>query len=486
MDKQNPLLPFAFSTSSITDEVPLNTAPRNRLIIDENASSMYHTRTTEVRRKGPILSEVPSLKRKMGTSFNEKNDVKRRDTEYEEFESEPTFVDDEPEEENGYQNKFRKAIPPSSPLLDHHMASEFDLSTNTTANYEVPDSPTHIFPSENNTAHDYMNDIPEKKHIVMRKDQQSLSSDADFGIDRFNRFTNKSNQCPSTDRDFLQDSDEYLQLQKKIHNKARDIVIDAFENIETTINLEGMGLQDIPDEIKDFDNLVIFSPEPTTQTSYQLYLTNNSLRYLTPSLFKFTKLNVLGLRRNKLQTLPPLIGNLQHLTDLSLGTNRLEYLPPQILDLYNLQTFRAGPNPFVKIPEDAIPITTSTLNSIKLLKYVSRVRYFGNLKKVIPSLKTHCLNIIAKYDVSYQETKSWKRFTPKIHHGLIATAISKGKYEERCSECDFIIVEPFAEAFEWWDILQNKDVPIKREFCSGKCVKKWELRVLISTNKDEL
>ena len=43
MDKQNPLLPFAFSTSSITDEVPLNTAPRNRLIIDENASSMYHT-----------------------------------------------------------------------------------------------------------------------------------------------------------------------------------------------------------------------------------------------------------------------------------------------------------------------------------------------------------------------------------------------------------------------------------------------------------
>lgn len=485
MEKQNPLLPFAFSTSSISDEVPLNTAPRNRLVIDENASSMYHTRTTNVRRKGQILSEAPSLKRKMGASFNEKDDVKRRDTEYEELESEPTFVDEELEDETDYHNKFRKTIPPSSPLLDHNMASEFDLSTNTTANYEVPDSPTHIFPSENNTGHDYINEIPDKKRSIIQRSQQYLSSDADFGIDRFNRFINTSNQCPSTDREFLPDSEEYLQMQKKIQSKARDIVIDAFENIETTINLEGMGLQDIPDEIKDFDDLVIFNPEPTTQISYQLYLTNNSIRYLTPSLFKFTKLNVLGLRRNKLKLIPPLIGKLQHLTDLSLSTNRLEYLPPQILDLHNLQTFRAGPNPFVKIPEDAIPITTSTLNPVKLLKYVSRVRYFGNLKKLIPSLKTHCLNTIAKYDVSYQETKSWKKSTPKIHHILIAKAISKGKYEETCSECDFIIVEPFAEAFEWWDILQNKDVPIKREFCSGKCVKQWELKILISTNKDD-
>lgn len=482
MEKQNPLLPFAFSTSSQTDEVPLNTAPRDRIIIDENASSMYHTRISNTKQKGPLLQQAPSLKRKMGASFNEKSDVKRRDMEYDEYGSEPTFVDEEDDSE--YQQKFKKTVPPSSPLLDNQMASEFDLSTNTTTNYDVPDSPTQIFPSEINTEHDYINDDNEKMHISSHK-RQALSSDADFGIDRFNRFTNTSIQCPSTDRDFLQESDEYLNMQKKIQNKARDIVIDAFENIETTINLEGMGLHDIPEEIKDFDNLVIFNSEPTTQVSYQLYLTNNSLRYLRPALFKFTKLNVLGLRRNKLTTLPPLISNLHNLTDLSLGTNRLEYLPPQILELHNLQTFRAGPNPFVKIPDDAIPITTSTLNSVKLLKFVSPVKYFGNLKKVVASLKTICLDIIARYDVSYQETKSWKRSTPNIHHALIAKAISKGRYNEKCSECDTIIVEPYAEVFEWWDILQNKDVPVKRVFCSGKCVKKWKRRVLVDTDLNE-
>ena len=109
--------------------------------------------------------------------------------------------------------------------------------------------------------------------------------------------------------------------------------------------------------------------------------------------------------------------------------------------------------------------------------------YSHSLSPSIPSLKSKCLNKIAQYDISYQETKSWKKFTPKIYHGLIIEAITKGRYKDTCSECPTIVVEPFSEVIEWWDILQNKNVPIRRQFCCGGCTRKYQSRLSIETDE---
>lgn len=512
MDKNNPLLPFAFSTSSFDEKVPLNTTPRNRKIIDENASSMYHTRVTpETKRKGPTLKVHPGLKRKMGESFNEKDDIKRRDTFFNDFGDDPTLIDGDSKTDedtdgeefksrdykDGFDRTSESSHPdpgfgkktwshlPSSPTLEPQIHSEFDIGT---SDYNVPDSPTHNFPSEinhqeyheldlndhkPNSAKSLRNELSSKKK---RSRLDNMSSDADFGIDQFNRFKATTN-CPPTDKNL--DTEEYEEQQRQVYESARQIVIGAFEDMNTTIHLEGLGIRQIPEEIKDFDNLVIFDFDAPTQNSYQLYLTNNKIDELPPSLFNFTKLNVLGFRQNKLSRIPPLIRKLENLVDLSLGTNKLEYLPPQILDLPNLSTFRAGPNPYMKIPDDAIEVKTVTLNLFKTKKYFTPLNWKTESKKLVPSLKNLCLDTIANYDVTYQETKNWKKHTPKIFHSVIASAISKGQYEETCSECDRIVVEPVAESIEWWDFLQNKDVPIKRQFCSGMCAKKWERSTFI-------
>lgn len=482
MEKKTPLLPFAFNSNSFDDNLPLNTAPRHRSVIDQNAGSSFHTRTTE-----KTLTVPPRLKRKMGASFNENDDTKRRgynndfernffmaqSTSYHvENSSEPldeaTIVDDDFEDGDFAQGTVagdKKLFPPSSPNL----MSEFDASTS----YNFPGtSPAKGNSHELNTspikdldsgAPTPINTSPVKKSVS--KQQSNLSSDADFGIDKFNRFRS-SKGCISSDF-----TDE--QYKRSAYNQARQIILDSFEEINPKIHLENLGLWEIPDEIKDMNNLVIFNEEPFL---YQLYLGGNKLRSLPLSLIKFTKLNVLSVRHNKLEELPPIINKLQKLTDLNIGSNRIKFLPWQFLELSNLKTFGAGPNPFLPVTDDAIPILTGTLNNFSQKKYVSKIKYFSDAK--VPLLKALCLNKLAHYDVSYQDTKAWKKTTNKVFHGLIIKAIEKGKFNDVCCECDLIVVEPVAEVFEWWDILLNKNIPIRRQFCSGKCVLKYKLRLI--------
>lgn len=503
MEKDNPLLPFAFTSNSSLKEVQLNTTPRSRATIDENAKSIYHTRqagslggppgssfsgasfgTGSFKRDRPTLGFAPSLKRRMGESFNEKDDVKRRVTVDDDPESEePTMVDSTSTDYDDFKNHFHSnyddkamGIPSSPPVAA--LSSDFEP----THKFNVPFSPSqkdnyNYPPSEiSPTKLKYVN----KSNTIM---QHKLGSEPDFGIDKFNRFRPSANQCPSTDRDITSSIDDDAEKQRILNLRARDIVIESFEDMKTSIDLEGLGITEVPHEIKDLDNLVVFGDE-ATQPVFQLYLTNNKIRVLSPSLFKFTKLNVLALRQNKIAKVPALIKNLVNLTDLSLGTNRLKFLPYQILELPLLSTFRAGPNPYLKVPEDAIVASSVTLNPIKTKKYVGKITFFKDNHKMVKSLKSICLSTIATYDVSYQETKEWKRNTPRIYHDWIIEAIAHGNYKETCAECNCILVEPFAEVIEWWDILQNKDVPFRKQFCSGGCTKRYKTRLMQDLNYD--
>ena len=114
-------------------------------------------------------------------------------------------------------------------------------------------------------------------------------------------------------------------------------------------------------------------------------------------------------------------------------------------------SFRAGPNPFISIDDfnknDIIDFTTADVttdadatspanfsNQIEsaTLKYRTKIIYLIQQQQqqhqpstYLPSLTTLCLNKLANYDVSYQETKIWKRNVPQLYHQLIKLAITK-------------------------------------------------------------
>lgn len=452
MEKNNPLLPFAFKTSSLDEKVVLSTDPRDRSVIDENASSMYHTRndaSTRFQRDG-TLPTMPSLKRKMGESFNEKDDIKRRDFDQDfgdlsdqEFQLGVSTDPDFPKSEGG--------IPSSPPVVPHPL--ELDISATT---YSVPHSPVKL--------HMNMLDTSPVKRV-----KSVASSEADFGIDPFNRFKTSSYlQCPSTDVEM--DLEQISDL-SPAHQEARARILQAFEDTDRSVSLANMGLTDIPEEVRDLNNLVVFSESAPAQ----LYLTNNNIQTINPALFAYTNLNVLSLRQNYIYSLPGAIKHLTNLVDLNIASNRIRYLPIQLLELTKLKTFRAGPNPFIPVSDGAICIKPTEAEDLP--RFMSPIIYKSNKNTPVASLKTLCLDAIAHYDVTYRETRDWKKYTPKIYHNIMASAILKGRYEETCSECSMIVVEPYAEAFEWWDILKNTNVTFKREFCSGKCAKKHELRI---------
>lgn len=577
MEKDNPLLPFAYTNSSINDSIPYDTTPRDKSTIDENASSKYHTRKTVLSASSPLkpqlrrvaLSEqrfLPSLKRKMGESFNDKDNIKRVDLEdsYDDSNEEgetPTVIniDIDNDNEQGENDKYQ--LPPSSPppalYSDAPLVSEFDFTTNIEYNFGVPKSPPkkvdlNLLPSEfdefnpiattnndsnNDNNNDNIKNARNENSPIKKKPLKELSSDADFGIDRFNRFNGTfNNQQPpalvftsstctvSTNNTSTGVEDVNEKARQTSYNRARDIILGCFEDMQTIINLEGMNLYDLPPEIKDLNNLVIFNldneNDPSTATtatttiqsqsqlhsqavSYQLYLTNNNLTELPRALFKFTKLQVLALRVNQLKVIPPLIDKLSNLVDLSLGANSLKFLPYQILNLKKLISFRAGPNPFISIDDfnknDIIDFTTADVttdadatspanfsNQIEsaTLKYRTKIIYLIQQQQhhqpstYLPSLTTLCLNKLANYDVSYQETKIWKRNVPQLYHQLIKLAITKGKFNfnDTCNQCDLIVVNPVAQVYEWYDILLNKNVPIRKQFCSQRCIDKYLLQ----------
>lgn len=335
----------------------------------------------------PRLAEAPQLKRKPGASFSERDKVKRRD------------VPD---------------LDPAPPQIQPQIPSS------PTFRYDVPTSPAR-------------------------------SSDADFGIDRFERYKTSS---------YLQLSDAPADSSA---SAATEVIRQAFDTTSPAVSFEGLGLVEVPHDIGDLDSLVVFGE---SQALRQLYLGNNRISTLNAALFTYTKLNVLSLRQNRIRDIPPLVANLVNLTDLNIGSNRLTAIPPELLTLPRLTTFRAGPNPFVPVPPDATPVESPPLD--RRLRYVGAVAAKNN--SVVPSLKTLCLDTVARYDVTYRETRSWKQQVPPVLHGTIAAAIRDGRLNYKCNECDLYAVEPHAETHEWWDLLNNKNVPVRRVFCSGRCL----------------
>jgi len=113
----------------------------------------------------------------------------------------------------------------------------------------------------------------------------------------------------------------------------------------TNLDLHGLGLSEIPENLSKLTNLK------------RLVLEGNQIATLPENLSKLTNLRVLHLSDNQIATLPESLSKLTNLQYLSLWSNQIATLPESLSKLTNLQYFHLSNNQIDTLPESLSKLT---------------------------------------------------------------------------------------------------------------------------------
>ncbi len=109
------------------------------------------------------------------------------------------------------------------------------------------------------------------------------------------------------------------------------------------INLDGWALEEIPEEVFDFENL------KTLRIGY------NNLSSIPENITKLKRLEHLRVNYNKLKSIPDYIGKINSLKSLDFDNNEISALPDALLSLKNLEYILVRKNKIRQIPESLRP-----------------------------------------------------------------------------------------------------------------------------------
>ncbi len=169
----------------------------------------------------------------------------------------------------------------------------------------------------------------------------------------------------------------------------KDNITDIYEWIKEnsyqlekiqSLNLCGLGLTDIPSEIKYLPFLC------TLDASL------NKITKIPEEVYNLTKLKILSLEDNKLEKISPSIKNLNLLEELILTKNVLEDLPDEIANLANLRILKLGDNYLKEVPksfEGLGNLRELFLDSNELSDIPQYLTTLSNLK--VLNLKNNCI-----------------------------------------------------------------------------------------------
>ncbi len=147
----------------------------------------------------------------------------------------------------------------------------------------------------------------------------------------------------------------------KGNQEALKRIKEAKKGNETELNLSGLALTTVPEEILDLTDLI------------DLNLSNNLLDLLPENFGKLTKLEELDLSANQFITFPEVIGKLVELKYLRLSSNQLKTLPDIIGKLSKLDMLVLKDNEFSSFPENVLQ-----------LKDLRCLYFDGNLLSTLP------------------------------------------------------------------------------------------------------
>jgi Leucine-rich repeat (LRR) protein len=156
---------------------------------------------------------------------------------------------------------------------------------------------------------------------------------------------------------------------------ALERITAAEANGQSSLDLKGMGLTELPPEIGKLSHLTqlnlnrnqlrILPAEIGQLSNLQgLMMGENLLTSLPAEIAHLSSLMSLNLMRNQLEFLPPEIGKLSNLQALILSRNRLSSLAPEIGNLRNLSQLELDGNKFSQLPAEIGNL--AMLKSLKL------------------------------------------------------------------------------------------------------------------------
>src|SRR5687767_10404664 len=128
----------------------------------------------------------------------------------------------------------------------------------------------------------------------------------------------------------------------RAYREAESIIDEAEWRRSSTINLSGLGLDELPGSLRRLRNLQVVEAD------------DNNLATLPLWFCQLDGLRILSLSRNRLTALPECLGDLRQLTDLRLNGNRLSEITPSFSRFQHLQSLNLGTegsgNPLNSIP----------------------------------------------------------------------------------------------------------------------------------------
>jgi internalin A len=163
------------------------------------------------------------------------------------------------------------------------------------------------------------------------------------------------------------------------HNEAYQIALqriqEAAETNATELDLDGLGLTELPSELWQLNNLEYLYINGN--------ITRDNLHELPPEIGQLTNLVELWLQFNELETLPPEIGNLENLEVLVVNYNELTWLPPEIGRLHNLRGLAVWNNNLVDLPPEIGQLANLEFLSISYNHFRDLPPEIGQLNNLI-------------------------------------------------------------------------------------------------------
>lgn len=155
--------------------------------------------------------------------------------------------------------------------------------------------------------------------------------------------------------------------------KALSRINDAARNSETEINLNGLELEKIPDELFNLSKVK------------KLDFNHNNLTEIPQELFSMQNLSSLDFSNNKLREIPSEINKLQNLEELYLFGNLLSAIPyEELVGLQKLRLLHLGNNPIN---------FTDFKNNISKLQSIESLYLWGTRLDVFPEEITELSNL---------------------------------------------------------------------------------------------
>ncbi|KAI3637962.1 hypothetical protein MIR68_003573 [Amoeboaphelidium protococcarum] len=155
----------------------------------------------------------------------------------------------------------------------------------------------------------------------------------------------------------------------------QDIINYAIESGSQIINLNGLELEQLPDDLASLNCLISYCPNHSFTPKIQLDLSWNKLNILNSSsvLWTISNLVYLDLSNNGLTYLPEEIAMLSKLQTLVVRCNELQYLPVEMRDMKSLQRVNWFPNPLLQA--ECILLTGAHVPSLQELCRRSILQY---------------------------------------------------------------------------------------------------------------